>query len=145
MSVPNAEYRYIEHVSDAMVEAYGRTLNEAFANSAKALINIVCDVSRVNLSKGIIIQTAGFDLVSLLYSWLEKVLMALLVDNLALARFHVKIERQNSSYFLSSECEGETFLRRKHHYKVEVKAITYHEMTVTKNKGKFIVRYIVDL
>jgi SHS2 domain-containing protein len=143
--VPNAEYRYIEHVSDAMVEAYGRTLNEAFANSAKALINIVCDVSRVSLGKRTIIQTEGFDLVSLLYSWLEKVLMALLVDNIALAKFHVKIKRPNSCYFLSSECEGETFLRRKHQYKVEVKAITYHEMNVIKYKGKFIVRYIVDL
>ena len=143
--MPNAEYRYIEHVSDAKVEAYGRTINEAFANSAKALINIVCDVSRVNLGKHTIIKTTGFDLVSLLYSWLERVLMALLVDNLALAKFHVKIERQNNSYFLSSECEGETFLARKHHYKIEVKAITYHEMNVTKSKGKFIVRYIVDL
>lgn len=143
--MPSAEYRYLEHVSDAMVEAYGRTLNEAFANSAKALINIVCDVSKVNLGKRIIIQTAGFDLVSLLYSWLEKVLMSLLVDNVALAKFHVKIERRKDSYFLSSECEGEAFVRRKHHYKVEVKAITYHEMNVTKSKGKFAVRYLVDL
>lgn len=140
-----AEYRYLEHVSDAMVEAYGRTLNEAFSNSAKALVNIVCDVSKVNLGKRTIIQTAGFDLVSLLYGWLEKVLMALLVDNLALAKFHVRIERRKDGYFLSGECEGEAFVRRKHHFKVEVKAITYHEMNVTKSKGKFVVRYLVDL
>jgi SHS2 domain-containing protein len=143
--VPTAEYRYIEHVSDAMVEAYGRTLNDAFANSAKALINIVCDVSKVDLGKRVIIETAGFDLASLLYSWLEKVLMALLIDNLVLAKFQVRIERRKDSYFLSSDCEGESFVRRKHHYKVEVKAITYHEMKVNKSKGKFVVQYLVDL
>jgi SHS2 domain-containing protein len=143
--VSSADYRYIEHVSDAMVEAYGRTLDEAFANSAEALINIVCDVSKVDLGKRVTIQTTGFDLESLLYSWLEKVLMALLVDNLALAKFEVVIERRKDSYFLSSECEGETFVRRKHRYKVEVKAITYHEMKVSKSRGKFVVQYLVDL
>jgi SHS2 domain-containing protein len=143
--VLSAEYRYIEHVSDAMVEAYGGTLDEAFANSAKALVNIVCDVSKVDLGKRVFIQTAGFDLLSLLYSWLEKVLIALLVDNLALAKFQVRIARRKDSYFLSSECEGEAFVSRKHHYKVEVKAVTYHEMKVTKSKGKFVVQYLVDL
>jgi SHS2 domain-containing protein len=143
--VSSADYRYIEHVSDEMVEAYGRTLNEAFANSAKALINIVCDVSKVDPGKHIAIQTTGFDLVSLLYGWLEKVLIALLVDNLALAKFQVMIKRRKDYYFLTSECEGEAFVRRKHQYKVEVKAITYHEMKVTKSKGKFVVQYIVDL
>ena len=49
-----------------MVELYGRTLSEAFANSAKALINIVCDISKIDLGKRITIQTTGFDLVSLL-------------------------------------------------------------------------------
>jgi SHS2 domain-containing protein len=132
-------------MSDAMVEAYGRTLSEAFANSARALISIVCDISKIDLGKRITIQTTGFDLVSLLYNWLEKVLMALLVDNLALAKFQVMIERRKGSYYLSSACRGETFVRRKHHYKVEVKAITYHEMKVTRSKGKFVVQFLADL
>lgn len=132
-------------MSDAMVEAYGRTLGEAFANSARALVNIVCDVSKIDLGKRITIQTTGFDLVSLLYNWLEKVLMALLVDNLALAKFQVMIERRKGSYYLSSACGGETFVERKHHYKVEVKAITYHEMKVTRSKGKFVVQFLADL
>ncbi|MFZ0345854.1 MAG: archease [Nitrososphaeraceae archaeon] len=139
------DYRYIDHMSDAMVEAYGRTLSEAFANSARALINIVCDISKIDLGKSITIQTTGFDLVSLLYNWLEKVLMALLVDNLALAKFQVMIERRKGSYYLSSACGGEAFVGRKHHYKVEVKAITYHEMKVTRSKGKFVVQFLADL
>ena len=109
------DYRYIDHMSDAMVEAYGRTLSEAFANSARALINIVCDISKIDLGKRITIQTTGFDLVSLLYNWLEKVLMALLVDNLALAKFQVMIERRKGSYYLSSACGGEAFVGRKNH------------------------------
>ena len=141
----NADFHYIEHVSDAMVEAYGRTLSEVFANSARALVNIVCDLSRIDLNKSVIIETEGFDQISLLYNWLEKVLLTLLVDNIALANFDLKIEQSKGNYNLFSTCRGEAFSEQKHHYKVEVKAITYHEMKISRRNDMFIVKFLVDL
>ena len=141
----NSDFRYIEHVSDAIVEAYGRTLSEVFANSARALINIVCDLSRIDLNKKFIIETEGFDQISLLYNWLEKVLLTLLVDNIALADFDITIERSRDKYNLFSTCRGEAFSEQKHHYKVEVKAITYHEMKISRKNDMFIVQFLVDL
>jgi SHS2 domain-containing protein len=143
--VSNADFGYIEHISDAMVEAHGRSLNEVFANSARALINIVCDLWRIDLNKSIIIETEGFDQISLLYNWLEKVLLTLMVDNIALANFDVTIERRRDKYNLVSRCRGEAFSEQKHHYKVEVKAITYHEMKISKRNDMFIVQFLVDL
>jgi SHS2 domain-containing protein len=32
-------FRYLDHMTDAIVEAYGNSLDEAFENSAKGLIN----------------------------------------------------------------------------------------------------------
>jgi SHS2 domain-containing protein len=140
-----AGFRYIDHVSDAMVEAYGRTLGEAFAHSARALVNLVCNVSKVDPDKIVIIETTGFDRKSLLYNWLEKVLLVLLIDNIILAKFEVKIRRHKDKYYLFSTCKGDDFLRQKHEYKVEVKAITYHGMKITNKKGKVIIRFLVDL
>lgn len=141
----NVDFHYIEHVSDAMAEAHGRTLSEVFANSAKALVNIVCDLSKIDLNKSVIVETEGFDQISLLYNWLEKVLLTLLVDNMALANFEVTIERSRDKYKLTSMCRGEGFSEQKHHYKVEVKAITYHEMKIFKRNDMFIVQFLVDL
>jgi SHS2 domain-containing protein len=140
-----AGFRYIDHVSDAMVEAYGRTLGEAFAHSARALVNLVCNVSKVDPDKIVTIETTGFDRKSLLYNWLEKVLLVLLIDNIILAKFEVKIKRHKDDYYLFSTCKGDDFLRQKHEYKVEVKAITYHGMKITDKKGKVIIRFLVDL
>jgi SHS2 domain-containing protein len=140
-----AGFRYIDHVSDAMVEAYGRTLGEAFAHSARALVNLVCNVSKVDPDKIVTIETTGFDRKSLLYNWLEKVLLVLLIDNIILAKFEVKIKRHKDKYYLFSTCKGDDFLRQKHEYKVEVKAITYHGMKITNKKGKVIIRFLVDL
>ena len=141
----NVDFHYIEHVSDAMAEAYGRTLCEVFANSAKALVNIVCDLPKIDPNKSVIVETEGFDQISLLYNWLEKVLLTLLVDNIALANFEVTIERSRDKYKLTGMCRGEAFSEHKHHYKVEVKAITYHEMKIFKRNDIFIVQFIVDL
>lgn len=141
----NTDFHYLEHVSDAMVEAHGRTLNEVFANSARALVNIVCDLSTIDLNKSVIIKTEGFDQISLLYNWLEKVLLTLVVDNIALANFDVTIERSRDKYDLISACRGEAFSEQKHHYKVEVKAITYHEMKISRRNDMFIVQFLVDL
>jgi SHS2 domain-containing protein len=143
--VSNVDFHYLEHVSDAMAEAYGRTLSEVFANSAKALVNIVCDLSKIDPNKSVIVETEGFDQISLLYNWLEKVLLTLLVDNIALANFEVTIERSRDKYKLTSMCRGEAFSEQKHHYKVEVKAITYHEMKIFKRNDMFIVQFLVDL
>jgi SHS2 domain-containing protein len=140
-----AGFRYIDHVSDAMVEAYGRTLGEAFSHSARALVNLVCNVSKVDPDKIVTIETTGFDRKSLLYNWLEKVLLVLLIDNIILAKFEVKIKRHKDKYYLFSTCKGDDFLRQKHEYKVEVKAITYHGMKITNKKGKVIIRFLVDL
>jgi SHS2 domain-containing protein len=128
-----------------MAEAYGRTLCEVFANSAKALVNIVCDLPKIDPNKSVIVETEGFDQISLLYNWLEKVLLTLMVDHIALANFEVTIERSRDKYKLTGMCRGEAFSEHKHHYKVEVKAITYHEMKIFKRNDIFIVQFIVDL
>jgi SHS2 domain-containing protein len=141
----SAKFRYIEHVSDAIVEAYGRTLGEAFAHSARALVYLVCNVSKVDPREIVSIETTGFDRKSLLYNWLEKVLLVLLIDNIILAKFEVKIKRHKDMYHLFSTCKGDNFLRQKHEYKVEVKAITYHGMKISDKKGKVIIRFLVDL
>jgi SHS2 domain-containing protein len=139
------EFRYVDHVSDVMVEVFGQTLSQAFERSALALVNIMCDVSTVHPETSMTIEVAGFDQKSLLYNWLESVLLALLVNNLVLAEFSTNIREQQGGIRLNAACKGEPFFPHKHHYKVEVKAITYHEMEITKSQGKWTIRFIVDL
>ncbi|MDQ3838785.1 MAG: archease [Thermoproteota archaeon] len=140
------EFRYVDHVSDIMVEAFGQSLSQAFEQSALALINIMCDVSKVHPQTSTTIKVSGFDKKSLLYNWLESVLLALLVDRLVLAEFNINIREQQGPIRLDAICKGEPFIPKKHDYRVEVKAITYHEMGISKRRGgKWAIRFIVDL
>ena len=148
MSSIRRRFRYLDHMTDAVIEAYGCTLDEAFENSACGLVNTMFDLKRVSPTQEINIQAKGYDIKSLLYDWLEKVLLTLLVDNILISVFKVKIYEninKDNGYLLSGIAKGEYLNPKKHHYKVEIKAITYHEMEVIQEKNKVITRFLLDL
>src|SRR5690349_6892233 len=100
--------------------------------------------------KEIQIEAKGFDLQSLLYNWLEKVMLVVLVDHILLSDFKVKITKETLgeyNYLLNGIAKGEDLNSEKHHYKVEVKAITYHEMEIKeeKEKNRVTTRFLLDL
>ena len=132
-------------MTDAIIEAYGSTLDEAFENSAKGLVNTMFHIKEIIPDKEYEIIAKGYDIESLLYDWLEKVMLRILIDNIVLSDFKVKISESNGNYFLKGIVKGEVLDLQKHHYKVEIKAVTYHEMEI-KQKGNIITaRFLLDL
>jgi SHS2 domain-containing protein len=155
--VSGGRFRYLDHMTDAVIEAYGGTLDEAFENSAHGLVDTMYDMTtNRNISptlaadKEIQIEVKGFDLENLLYNWLEEVMLVVLVDHILLSDFKVKITKEKFAeynYLLNGVAKGEDLNSEKHHYKVEVKAITYHEMEIKeeKEKNRVTTRFLLDL
>jgi SHS2 domain-containing protein len=140
-----AGFRYLDHVTDAIVEAYGSSLDEAFENSAKGLVNTMIDLEQISPDQEYEIVAKGYDVKSLLYDWLEKVMLGLLIDNIALSDFKVKISENNGNYFLKGIAKGEVLDLKRHHYKIEIKAVTYHEMEIKQTESIITIRFLLDL
>jgi SHS2 domain-containing protein len=138
-------YRFLDHMTDAVIEAYGTTLEEAFENAAKALCDTMIDLKTVRPKREINFSTKGNDLYSLLFNWLDKVMLLLVADWIAMSQFSVKINQQNNSYLLEGTARGEPLELDRHRYKVEIKAVTYHEMEIRQEKGMITVRFLLDL
>ena len=138
-------FKYLDHATDAIIEAYGSSLDEAFENSAKGLINTMIDLKQISPDQEYEIVAKGYDVKSLLYDWLEKVMLGILIDNIALSDFKVKISERNSNYYLKGIAKGETLDLKKHHYKVEIKAVTYHEMEIKQTENIITTRFLLDL
>jgi SHS2 domain-containing protein len=138
-------FRYLDHVTDAIVEAYGSSLDEAFENSAKGLVNTMIDLEQITPDQEYEIVAKGYDVKSLLYDWLEKVMLGLLIDNIALSDFKVKVSKNNGNYFLKGIAKGEVLDLKKHHYKIEIKAVTYHEMEIKQTENIITTRFLLDL
>lgn len=135
-------YRYLDHMTDAVIEAYGGSLEEAFENAAMGLNDTMIDLKTVRPNREIKIAAEGHDLLSLLFDWLDKVMLLLVADGIVMSKFSVKIK---NGYSLEGLAKGERLDLDKHHYKVEIKAVTYHEMQITEEKGKVTVRFLLDL
>ena len=138
-------FRYLDHVTDAIIEAYGSSLDEAFENSAMGLVNTMIDLEQITPDQEYEIVAKGYDVKSLLYDWLEKVMLGLLIDNMALSDFKVKISENNGNYFLKGIAKGEVLDLKKHHYKMEIKAVTYHEMEIKQTEDLITTRFLLNL
>jgi SHS2 domain-containing protein len=137
-------YRFLEHMTDAVIEAHGETLEEAFENAAKGVNDTMIDLNTIRPDRDIRIAAEGHDLYSLLFDWLDKVMLLLVVDGIVMSEFSVEI-KHNNGYSLEGVARGEKLDLEKHHYKVEIKAVTYHEMEIRQEKGKATVRFLLDL
>ncbi|HEX2124613.1 MAG TPA: archease [Nitrososphaeraceae archaeon] len=139
------EFRYLDHMTDAIIEAYGSSLEEAFENSAKGLVNTMFRIKEITPDKEYEIIAKGHDIESLPYDWLEKVMLRILIDNIVLSDFKVKISESNGDYFLKGIGKGEALDLQKHHYKVEIKGVTYHEMEIKQKENIITTRFLLDL
>jgi SHS2 domain-containing protein len=137
-------YRFLDHMTDAVIEAYGETLEKAFENAAKGVNDTMVDLKAVKPDREIEIAAEGHDLHSLLFDWLDKVMLLLVADGIVMSEFSVRIKHDNG-YSLAGVARGEKLDLDRHHYKVEIKAVTYHEMEIKQEKGKATVRFLLDL
>ncbi|MFZ0512443.1 MAG: archease [Candidatus Nitrosopolaris sp.] len=138
-------FRYLDHMTDVIVEAYGNTLEDAFANSARGLVNAMFELSEVSPDMEIEIYADGYDLKSLLYNWLEKVILVMLIDNIVVSDLKVNISERKGIYSIKGIARGEHIDLEKHHYKIEIKAVTYHEMAIEQDGNEVTIRFLLDL
>lgn len=138
-------YRYLDHMTDAVIEAYGSTLEEAFENAAKGLNDTMIELKDVIPEREVQINAKGSDLYELLFDWLDRVMLLLVADGFAMSQFKVRIKKVNANYELKGLAKGEKLDLTKHHYKVEIKAVTYHEMQIQKEGDNYTLRFLLDL
>lgn len=135
------KFKYLPHTADAKFVAYGKDIDEVFANSALAMFNILGDTSKVKVAKKIEINLKGKNYESLLYDFLEELIFLLETENLFLAS--IKNLKISKDFVLSCVAEGDDL--NNYELKSDIKAVTYSDMKISKtNKGYKIV-VVVDI
>jgi SHS2 domain-containing protein len=139
-------FKFLEHTADAYIEAHGTSLEEAYANAAIAMFQVMTETSKVEPKTEESIEVEGKDLSSLLYSWLEELLVRHEIKNRLYSKFHIEIiEFQKESYKLKAKIYGENFNSNKHPSKTEVKAVTFHMMEINQSGDQNRIRFVLDL
>lgn len=129
--------------ADVAFEAYGKDLNELFANAALAMFEVIINTKQIKpiIKRDVVVD--GTDLESLLFNWLNELLVYVDSENLAFSKFNVKVDEKNLK--LKAICKGEGINQEKHETRTHVKAATYHKMRIKKEKNIWRAQVILDI
>ena len=136
------KFIFLEHTADIKFQAFGKTLEECFENSALAFAQAMYG-GKVKDKKNKKIKVKGKDLESLLYNFLEELLFLLDSENFFLSKTKVKIKKKEDKYELNAELKGDN--AKNYKIGLDVKAVTYNEMFVRKEGKKFICQVVLDV
>ena len=135
-------FEILEHPSDLGIEARGATMAEAFQNAACGFMSIIAGSSKIEADEKRLISIQALDRENLLVRWLTEILY--LYDGEKFLTADVKFDMINNTS-LKATVLGQQFDASKHELKLDVKAITYHQLMVGKIDGIWIARVFVDI
>ena len=139
-------FRVLEHTADEYIMAYGASLAEAFESAALAMFEVMTDTGTVKPKEKENIEVKAEDEKSLLYVWLEELLIKFDAEGKIYSKFDVsRISRVGEDLFLEAAIWGETYDPDRHPAKTSVKAITYYRMEILKEEKKVTVKFILDI
>ncbi len=137
------KFRYFEHTADAKFEAYGKTMEEAFANSALAMFNIIADIAKVKKSGKVHLIVNADSYEKLLFDFLSELLFYMDTEFLIFSDFNITITEKQGNFEL--ECTAYGDKASVYDTKGDVKAMTYNEMSISEGRQGVVIQAVVDL
>ena len=142
-------FRYIDHTADIQSQSWGRSLEEAFSQSALSLMAIITpNLNKITPEIKKKVKIEAEDKEALLFDFLSELLFIFDVDELVFKKIkimHIQNVEGSSNYELEALLEGEKFDKSKHEIGTEVKAITYSFMEIIENKEKVEIKVVFDI
>ncbi len=137
-------YELIEHTADIGIRVRGSDLKELFKNTALAMFDIMAEKKR-NTQYSIrntryIVQQKADDLEELFINWLNELLSLSAIKEKIFCDFRFKkLDEQN----LEAEVTGCDI--KDYKVNVEIKAATYHQLKLEKQKAGWLAEVIFDV
>jgi SHS2 domain-containing protein len=135
-------FEILEHPSDLGIEAHGSSMQEVFRNAAHGLVSVVAGASEIEPRQERMVVLRALDRENLMVRWLTEILY--LYDAEKFLTADVKFETLTDT-LLKATLLGEPYDVSKHELKLDVKAITYHQLKIEDHDGDWIARVFVDI
>lgn len=135
-------FEVLEHTADIGLRAEGTTLGEMFAAAAEGLMSIAIELEDVKPVSSYSISANAEILPELLVGFLNEALYMLDGRGVALRRFEIQ---RISDQHVEAIGWGESRDPERHHSKVVVKGVTYHQLTISHSPGKWEAKVYLDI
>ncbi|RSN70067.1 archease [Candidatus Korarchaeum cryptofilum] len=133
--------RFLELEADVGFEVWAEDLNSLFEEAALSMYEIMVDVEKVERSIERHISVSAPDIEVLLHHWLSELLFITDVERIVFSDFEVKISGND----LEGRAWGEFIDVERHNPKTEIKAVTYHKLSVREEGGVWRCTVVLDI
>lgn len=135
-------FREIEHTADLGIEVEADTSTALFHCAGLALFSLMVNAENVQQQeeRSVAVQAENWE--ELFHDWLSHLLREFLQDGFIAAS--ITIEEINPTH-LSARLTGEKLDYERHEFETEIKAVTYHQLAVTQENGRWRARVIFDV
>ena len=143
----DAGFRFLEHTADVRVHSWGKSLENAFEQTAYGLMTTITpNLEKISLEIEKEIKIEAEDKEALLFDFLSEFLFIFDVEELVFKEIKVQsINLVEKRYELSAILKGEVFNKDKHEIGTEVKAITYSFLEINEDKDKVEIKMVFDI
>jgi SHS2 domain-containing protein len=142
-------FEVLEHTADVGLVARGKNLSELFCNAGRGMFSLICDASAVQKKETVPIELRDETLDFLFFDWLDELLFLTSARRYVFCDFtaEVNVGQPPSAveFAVRGAAAGERMDRRRHDLRLEIKAVTYHELKVAKQGDIWTATVIFDV
>lgn len=146
--VSGKPYEFLDHPADVGFRAWGRRLEELFANAARALVECGWELEPIRVRRAVPVRAEGHDLESLLYNWLSEILSRMEAESWVFKEFRVprvRLPVGQGNGEVRGVGRGERFDPARHRGRTYVKAVTYHQLAVERREHGWQATVYLDV
>jgi SHS2 domain-containing protein len=134
-------YRELEHTGDLGIEVIAPTRAELFRRAGLALAALLVESSDIQKAEARTVEITADDDIDLMHDLLTELLQLYAADDFIWCDIAVEDQGQTLQVILW----GESFDPGRHKSRGEIKAATYHQLTLEKVKNEWRARIIFDV
>ncbi len=137
-----APYEFLDHTGDIRFVARGTTMAELFENAARALYAAIAEPAGVRPSVERALEASAEDRELLLVAWLAACQEAFDLDRVLLCEFRVDAV---SDTHVRGVARGEAYDPGRHEFRTEIKAVTFHGLSVCETPSGWSATVVCDV
>jgi SHS2 domain-containing protein len=135
-------YEFLDHTGDLGIRVWAVDVKGLFQEAARALFDIITDLEKVEVQLNREVAVQGLGQEQLLVAWLSELLYLHEVKGLLFCDFALaEIDEGN----VKGVARGEEFDEGRHPIKTSIKAVTYHQLEIKEENGRWQAQVIFDI
>ncbi|MBI1744624.1 archease [Candidatus Acetothermia bacterium] len=138
-------FAYFEVTAEVGIRAKGSSYEEAFAEAAKGLFELMVDTSEVHPLEKKFVRACSESLDLLLADWLNQLIVERDRSGFVFSEFRVRINKNSQGWKIETVAMGEFLNRERHDPRIDVKAVTYNGLKCYEQEGIYTVECVLDV